>query len=139
MIILDTNVIGALMRPGEHAAPQAWLDRQPRLSVWTTAVTLYEIEFGIMRLAPGRRRDEMIGVAASIIEGSLGNRIAPFDAAAARAAARIMAERRAAGRAIDMRDTFIAGIALSHRAALATRNVRHFADLGVPVVNPWLR
>jgi len=34
-------------------------------------------------------------------------------------------------------DTQIAGIALARRATLATRNVRHFADLKVPVVNPW--
>ena len=31
----------------------------------------------------------------------------------------------------------IAGIALAQRATLATRNVRHFADLSVPVVDPW--
>jgi len=36
-----------------------------------------------------------------------------------------------------MRDTFIAGIARARRATLATRNVRHFDDLSVPVVNPW--
>jgi hypothetical protein len=29
-----------------------------------------------------------------------------------------------------------AGIALAHRATLATRNVRHFQNLTVPVVNP---
>jgi predicted nucleic acid-binding protein len=31
----------------------------------------------------------------------------------------------------------IAGIALAQRARLATRDVRHFDDLSVPVVNPW--
>jgi len=31
----------------------------------------------------------------------------------------------------------IAGIALARRAAIATRNVRHFADLGVSVIDPW--
>ena len=35
------------------------------------------------------------------------------------------------------RDTQIAGIALSRRATLATRNMRHFQDLRVPVVDPW--
>lgn len=38
---------------------------------------------------------------------------------------------------VDMRDTQIAGIAVARRATLATRNVRHFADLQVPVVDPW--
>ena len=36
-----------------------------------------------------------------------------------------------------MRDTFIAGIALAHRAALATRNVAHFQDLPIQVIDPW--
>ena len=37
---------------------------------------------------------------------------------------------------MDLRDTSIAGIALARRATLATRNIRHFDDLVVPVANP---
>jgi len=37
----------------------------------------------------------------------------------------------------DLRDTMIASIALANHAVLATRNVSHFADRSVPVVNPW--
>ena len=36
-----------------------------------------------------------------------------------------------------MRDTQIASIALARHATLATRNVKHFRDLNVPVVDPW--
>jgi predicted nucleic acid-binding protein len=36
-----------------------------------------------------------------------------------------------------MRDTLIAGIVTSRRAKLATRNVKHFHDLEVSVVDPW--
>ena len=49
----------------------------------------------------------------------------------------LAAIRKALGRPVDMRDTFIAGIALARRAALATRNTRHFDDLSIRVVNPW--
>jgi predicted nucleic acid-binding protein len=31
----------------------------------------------------------------------------------------------------------IAGIAAARRATLATRNIRHFADLGVELIDPW--
>jgi predicted nucleic acid-binding protein len=48
-----------------------------------------------------------------------------------------MASRKPQGRPGDYRDTMIAGIALSTRATLATRNTVHFADLSVSVVNPW--
>jgi predicted nucleic acid-binding protein len=60
-----------------------------------------------------------------------------FDSSAALEAALIAATRRKAGRPIDIRDTQIAGIALARRASLATRNVRHFSDLKVPVIDPW--
>jgi hypothetical protein len=47
------------------------------------------------------------------------------------------AERQKAGRPVDVRDTRIAGIALARNATLATRNVRHFRDLKIPVIDPW--
>ena len=50
-----------------------------------------------------------------------------------------MASRQRRGRTVDLRDTLIAGIVLAHGAALATRNIDHFADLPVRVVNPWKR
>jgi toxin FitB len=49
----------------------------------------------------------------------------------------LMTVRQRSGRTVELRDTMIAGIALAQRATLATRNVRHFDDLRVPVVNPW--
>ena len=72
-----------------------------------------------------------------LLQEDLENRVLDFDSAAATEAASLAAERQKAGRPVDMRDTQIAGIALARRATLATRNVRHFQDLNVPVVNPW--
>lgn len=71
------------------------------------------------------------------MKDDLENRVLPFDSAAAEQAAMLAARRQQAGQPVDMRDTQIAGIALSRRAMIATRNVRHFGDLNVTVVNPW--
>jgi hypothetical protein len=60
-----------------------------------------------------------------------------LDGAAAAAAASIAARRRQSGLSAEIRDTLIAGIVVAHRADLATRNVRHFQDLGFQVINPW--
>jgi predicted nucleic acid-binding protein len=49
----------------------------------------------------------------------------------------LAAVRQRAGRPVDLRDTQIAGIAAARRASIATRNLQHFQDLSVPVVNPW--
>jgi predicted nucleic acid-binding protein len=57
---------------------------------------------------------------------------------AARQAADLMAFRQRTGRPVELRDTMIAGIVVARHATLATRNLVHFEDLSVPVVNPWL-
>ena len=137
MIILDTNVLSALMRQEPEASVVAWLDLQPAESVWITSITLVEARLGLALLPKGRRRQTLEAVFAQLLQEDLENRVLDFDSAAATEAASLAAERQTAGRPVDMRDTQIAGIALARRATLATRNVRHFQDLKVPVVNPW--
>ncbi len=137
MIILDTNVLSALMRAAPDVAVIDWLDRQPPESVWITSVTLFEARFGLSLLPKGRRRQTLESAFERLLEDDLENRVLDFDSAAAVAAAVLAAARQKAGQTVDVRDTQIAGIALARRATLATRNVRHFRDLKVPVVNPW--
>jgi predicted nucleic acid-binding protein len=137
MIILDTNVLSALMlgKPDEVVA--AWIDRQARASVWTTTITTFEIRYGLSIMPAGRRRTDRVLAFERLIEGTLEQRILSFDQSAAEEAAILMAARQQSGRASEWRDTMIAGIALAQRATLATRNLRHFDDLAMPVVNPW--
>ncbi len=137
MILLDTNVVSALMRPGDNRAVVSWLDRQPAVSIWTTAITVLEIRSGLLMMPNGRRRSAFEQAFAGLVQHDLEGRVQPFDLAAAEAAATLAAERQRNGRPIDLRDTQIAGIAVARRAVIATRNVRHFDDLSTPVVNPW--
>jgi predicted nucleic acid-binding protein len=137
MIVLDTNVLSALMRKAPEVAVVKWLDRQPAESVWITSITLFEARLGLALLPKGRRQRGLEVAFGRLLEQDLENRVLDFDGAAATEAASLAAERQKAGRPVDMRDTQIAGIALARRATLATRNGRHFADLKVPVVNPW--
>lgn len=137
MIILDTNVLSALMRERPDAIVIGWLDRQPPESVWTTSITVFESRLGLALLPEGRRRHCLEAALDRLLNEDLDNRILSFDSAAATEAARLAAQRQRAGRALDVRDTRIAGVALARRATLATRNLRHFDDLTVPVVSPW--
>ncbi len=137
MIILDTNVLSALMRQTPDKNVIVWLDKQPRTSVWTTSVTILEVRFGLQILPLGKRKSLLIQGFESVLD-KIGYRVAPFDAAAAQEAADLMASRQKKGRPVELRDTMIAGIVLAHHATLATRNITHFEDLSVPVINPWL-
>ena len=137
MIILDTNVLSALMRAVPDARVVAWLDRQPAESVWITSITLFEAYLGLALLPSGRRRRTLEAAFARLLQEDLENRVLDFDSAAATEAASLAAARQKNGRPVDMRDTQIAGIALARRATLATRNVRHFRDLKILIVDPW--
>ncbi len=138
MIILDTNVLGALMRSVPDAAVVRWLDHQPAESVWVTSITLFETRFGLALLPSGRRRQRLQSEFDRLLREDLENRVLDFDSAAAIEAASVAAARQKTGRPVDMRDTQIAGIALARHATLATRNVRHFADLEISIVDPWV-
>ncbi|MEI6640079.1 MAG: type II toxin-antitoxin system VapC family toxin [Chlorobium sp.] len=137
MIILDTNVLSGLMQQQPDPQVVAWLDGQSAQSIWLNSITLFEIQFGLALLASGRRKKLLQQRFEALLQDDLQNRVLLFDANAATQSAQLAAERKACGRPVDMRDTFIAGIVLAHNAILATRNIRHFSDLSVTVVNPW--
>jgi predicted nucleic acid-binding protein len=137
MIILDTNVLSELMQPSPQQRVVFWLDSQPRVSVWTTSITVLEILFGIQILPAGKRRKDLLSGFETILSTIISGRIANFDTAAAQESATLMAARHGSGRPRDFRDAMIAGIVISRRAAIATRNTTHFDDLPVSVFNPW--
>ena len=125
------------MQSRPPASVLGWLDAQAPESIWITSVTLFEVRFGLAAMADGRRKSELQQAFEALIQQDLAHRVAVFDGRAADRAAVLAAERRRKGRPVDIRDTFIAGITLAHGATLATRNIRHFDDLPVPVINPW--
>jgi predicted nucleic acid-binding protein len=137
VILLDTNVLSALMRRRPDPVVVAWLDSQAQESVWTTAVTVFEIRYGIDLLPVGRRRRALEAAFDAMLRDDLGGRVAAFDGSAAEEAAKLANRRLRAGRSVDFRDTQIFGIALARRADVATGNVRHFEGLGLSVINPW--
>jgi predicted nucleic acid-binding protein len=138
MIILDTNVLSAMVQPRPDEDVVAWLDTQARSSMWITSVTIFEIQFGLQILPVGKKRSLLTKAFESVLTDDIGGRVAPFDTTAAEHSAELMASRHKKGRPVELRDTMIAGIALARHATVATRNVSHFEDLSVPVVNPWV-
>jgi predicted nucleic acid-binding protein len=137
MIILDSNVVSELMRPQPEQRVIAWLDKQPRASIWTTSVTVFEIRFGLHIMPVGKRHDAYTQGFESLLDG-IDRRIAAFDYEAAQHASALMASRKIQGRPRESRDTMIAGIVLSRHASLATHNVRDFDDIPATVVDPWI-
>jgi predicted nucleic acid-binding protein len=137
VILLDTNVLSGLMQPIPDQQLVEWLDDQPVESIWTTAITVFEVRMGLELLAPGRRRRQLEQAFDQLLAEHLEGRIQIFDQTAAMAAGTIAASRQRAGRTSEIRDLQIAGIATARKASVATRNVRHFDGLGLDVIDPW--
>lgn len=136
MIVLDTNVVSEVMRPAPNPVVLRWLNAQSGASLYLASVTLAELLFGIAALPPGARKDRL----AEALDGLLAlfpRRVLPFDQEAARRFASMAANARAAGRPLPTADGYLAATAAAHGFAVATRNVAHFMDTGVQVVNHW--
>jgi len=76
MIVLDTNVISALMRKQPEKPVVGWLDAQPSASVWITAITVMEIRFGLQTMPKGRRQDALIRAFELMLKSMIEGRIA---------------------------------------------------------------
>ena len=128
--------LSVLMRASPDGEVVAWLDAQPRTSIWTTSISLLEIRYGLQIIAPGKRRAFLVN-AFDLVLQKLDHRVLAFDSAAAEEAGQLMAVRHRRGRPVELRDTMIAGVVLAQRATLATRNTAHFEDIVAKIVNPW--
>lgn len=135
MVVLDTNVLSALMSVRPEVRVLAWLDRQVNMAVWTSVVSIFELRRGVNSMPEGRKRDDLLMRMERILEDVLADRILPVDREAADVAGQLWGQRIRRGEPVSVEDTLIAGIVLAHGATLATRNTRHFAE--VQVVNPW--
>ena len=138
MIILDTNVVSELMRPGPAPAVLGSLSQYSAEELYSSSITLAEILYGIELLPAGKRKADLLAGSERLFKVVLGGRILPFDESAAQAFSHVAAGRRAAGRPISELDAQIAAIASVHGATLATRNTADFEGCGIRVVNPWV-
>lgn len=136
MIVLDTNVVSELMHPAPETAVLAWLRQTSSTGLYTTAVTVAEVRFGIARLPDGRRR-QTLHQAADEIFAAFPRQVLPFDLAAATAYADVVASRERDGNPISGFDAQIAAICRSQAATLATRNTEDFAETGISLIDPW--
>jgi hypothetical protein len=137
MFVLDTSVLSELMQADPEPNVIRWLDQQPAESVCATTVTVFEVRYGLEILPNSRKRKKLEDLFERVLKEGLEQRVLSCDAAAAQCATVLAAKRHKSGRVIDFRDTLIAGIAISRRAKMVTRNIRHFRDLNIEIINPW--
>jgi predicted nucleic acid-binding protein len=135
--MLDTNVVSAMMSARYDPVMSAFHDRYRAYELYLPSIVIAEIRFGVQRLPPGRRRNEIEQDFERFLERGFTQRIVLFDAACAVGYATARATRLRAGRPVALQDALIGGMALAFGAKLATRNVADFDGYGLSLINPW--
>jgi len=137
MILLDTNVVSAVMAPSPPSAVLDWLNQRETSHLYLPAITIAEISYGLAVLPDGKRRRDLQDRFERFVAQGFEQRVLAFDEPAARHYGELMGYRRDLGRPMSALDGQIAAIAQTHHLALATRNVRDFEDCRLEVINPF--
>ena len=135
--LLDTNVPSELARPAPQSAVVRWVDANSQSGFHLSVVSVGELHKGFMLLAPGKRRVELERWFEDYLLPLFGDRILPVTHQVAERWGRLSAERQLRGAPMSTADGLIAATAIERGLTLVTRNIKDFADLGIPLLNPW--
>lgn len=136
MILLDTNVLSEPLKSKPSPNVIEWLDRQVAETLHLSTVSYAELRFGGLRLPHGKRKNDLAAKVEQVLN-LFKDQTLTFDLVAAEQLAQILTRTEKMGRKTPAPDAYIAAIAMAHGFAVATRNVDHFQDTGVSVINPW--
>lgn len=137
MILLDTNIVSAVMAPSPPSVVIDWLNGQETITLYLSTITLAEVGYGLCILPEGRRRQGLKERFERFVAEGFEGRILDFDRPAASLYGEIMVRRRAMGRPLSALDGQLASIARANELAVATRNVRDFEACGIALINPF--
>ena len=134
--LLDTNVLGELERSGGDSIVQSWLRPIMIGNLFTSVISIGELQFGIEKLPVGKRRSDL-NMWLDDIRERFANRTLDFEQSSALIWGNIRAHLRRVGQEKPTIDLQIAAIALHHGLPVVTRNTKHFEGLGLTLINPW--
>jgi hypothetical protein len=133
MFLLDTVVLSELRKRDRNPNVVRWLTGTSAKDVFLSAVTVGEIERGIVRQ---RAKDPAFAEALeSWLDRTIQiyvDRILPVDTRIARRWGSLSARI-----GNDRADLLIAATALEHGLTVVTRNIRHFEPTGVTFIDPF--
>jgi len=132
--LVDANVLSEATKPLPVARVVDWF-RANEHEIALDPIVLGEIRFGIHLLSPGARRRQLEHWFAKGIEKV---QCLPWQAPTALRWAKLLADLRAAGQSMPIKDSLIAATALVHSLIIVTRNKSDFAKAAVKIINPFV-
>lgn len=114
-----------------------WLHALDEDRTFISIMSIAEIHRGVALMDSGKKRDALTDWLNHDLQQRFHGRVLTVDGPVAAAWGGLMALAKRQGCGLTSMDGFIAATALAHDLALATRNTKDFADLGLKIVNPW--
>jgi toxin FitB len=135
--LLDTNVISELIARRPNSQVVEWLDTLEPSTVYLSVITVGEIRKGIEKLAPSKRRDDLLLWLGTDLLLRFSERITDITVDVMLLWGALVGRLESEGKPMPVVDSLIAAIALQGDFALVTRNDRDFEYTGVTLINPW--
>lgn len=135
MFIVDTNVVSTLRKPDK--APHellAWAEAQDPSQVYISAISIFEIEYGIRLKAhtDAKQGQILLEWFEGIVLPAYDGKILPVCVDTARTCAPLHVPNKR-----PERDALIAATAIFHQMTLVTRNDKDFLGMNCALLNPW--
>jgi len=129
--LVDANVLSEPTKPQPRAGVVDWL-RRHELELTVDPISSGEIRFGIHLLPAGARKRRL---EQWFSQGVGKLHCIAWDATTGLRWAKLLADLRAKGEAMPIKDSLIAATALVHGLTLATGNARDFGPAGVKIID----
>lgn len=131
--IADANLLSEPTKPEPSPQVLEWL-RHHEEHLAVTPIILGELEYGILLLTSSKRKKQL-----QVWFEKIRSTVCclDFDGKVASSWAHLLADLKANGYAMPIKDSLIAASAIAHNLTVATRNIRDFKNAKVALINPF--
>ena len=136
--MLDTCVVSEYIRQQPEMKVIRWLDSQPEENLFISAITIGEIQKGIVKiqLSQPKKYRQLNEWLHNLIQ-RFARRIIDLDREIMIEWGSLCGTLAQSGRKLPVIDSLLAATAINHQLSLVTRNENDFRSLNVPLYNPW--
>jgi hypothetical protein len=135
--LLDTCVLVEMQRPHGDEQVRGRVAELHRRQVFLSVISIGELTKGAALVKDDETRRRRLTAWLDDLQARYADQILPIDLDICQLWGELTAAAAQRGHTVPASDGLIAATARRHGLYVMTRNVRHFREAGVEIVNPW--